>query len=228
MKKSVRNKPTKESKALERFNLIFERGRQMVINSKALFILTESMDGKIEVKIFNQSKPHYSDMCRSGIVMVVAAFDTYFTYRLSDAIIPYIKKKGVTKKTVSLLEGVGMDLEFALNLLQDSKRPNRRIRTLVEATYLRETTQNFDVIDKFFLSLGIKNFSDNVQAKVNRKTLKRSITKLIRRRNAIAHDGDLSRNGLLSDVNPDEILKKMDQVRLFVRTADTIVASVIK
>ncbi|MDF7809532.1 HEPN domain-containing protein [Pontiellaceae bacterium B12219] len=212
--------------AITRFVQVYYRGQNMVQTSLDFYNALNKTSGIVPVDKFNQNN-FYPEVCRGGIVTVVAAFDAYFTFRFSECVVPLLKKEGPSDGLVKLLSDAGMDLHAALGLLHMA-RPYRRIRSLVESHFSEYTTQKFTVIDELYLALGLKNFTDNVQKKSKRKTLKSSVQHLIRRRHAIVHSGDIDRHGKARMIDPYQILKKMDDAKKFVDNAELIVNSRMK
>ena len=159
-----------------------------------------------------------ADLLRSGLVLAVAAMDSYFTDRFAELLVPFLKKHGPTDRLVKLLGDAGLNTREALAMI-DMYRPYRRIRTLMDAYFDRFTTQRADVIDELFLAYGIKNFSNNAQQLKNRKNLVRRIELMIERRHAIVHEGDLNDHGRLRDIDGTMIVGYVRDLRLFVTAA---------
>ena len=169
------------------------------------------------------AKHEHSDVGRAAIVPAVSAFDHYFTARFAECVVPLVKKGQVGQDLCKFLSEAGLDVKSALELMT-MQRPNRRIRKLVDDQLQRTVTQQFKAIDKLFKLISIPNLSDAVQDKTGRKTLNRSIQKLIDRRHLIAHRGDLNRHAKLWDLDPKEIAKRFADAKLFVDTAEQIIA----
>jgi len=164
---------------------------------------------------------HLSDMSRAAIVLAVAAMDSYFTNVFAEWFVPFLKKKGPTSELVAFLEKAGLNTECALRLLA-MKRPYRRIRTLIE-TYLElRTTQKVAVIDELFLVYGIKDFSYHVQRLRRRKKLTAAIGNLVKRRNKIAHEGDVNSHGRVVPVDPEQTKRRLQSVLTYVSGADEL------
>ena len=166
-------------------------------------------------------------MGRAAVVIAVAAFDDYHTRRFSEALVPCLKKKGPTDELVELLGKAGVTLKDALELLS-MERPHRRIRKHIDSYLSDLTTQRFISIDSLFGALGLRDFSSHVERKAGRKRMRRSIEKLVLRRHDIVHSGDLSQNGKLQELNPDDALMRMRLMREFVTHADQIIYNCVK
>lgn len=164
------------------------------------------------------------EVVRTAVILGVSAFDAYFTDRFAEAFVPYIKKHGPTNGIISLLEEAGLDLRGALALL-GMQRPYRRIRTIVDNHLDRHVTQRFDAIDKLFQSYGIKQLCSHAEKKVGRTKLLIRISKLIERRHAIVHNGDLTNHGQLRSINFNDVEKRLSDISLLVDSCDQIITS---
>ena len=162
-----------------------------------------------------------SDMSRAAIVLAVAAMDSYFTDVFAERFVPFLKKKGPTREMVAFLEKAGLNTECALQLLA-MERPYRRIRTLIEAHLELRTTQKVAVIDELFLIYDLKDFSFNVQKLKRRKKLIDAIQNIVKRRNKIAHEGDVNSHGRVIPVDPERTKRRLQSVLTFVSGADEL------
>lgn len=162
-----------------------------------------------------------SDMSRAAIVLAVAAMDSYFTDVFAERFVPFLKKKGPTPEMVAFLEKAGLNTQCALELLA-MKRPYRRIRTLIETHLELRTTQKVAVIDELFLIYGLKDFSHHVQRLKRRKKLTAAIENLVKRRNKIAHEGDVNSHGRVIPVDPDKTKRRLLGVLTYVSGADEL------
>jgi hypothetical protein len=158
------------------------------------------------------------------VVLSVAAMDNYFTKKFAEVLVPFLKKKGPTKSLTTLLGEAGLNTEEALIMLQ-MDRPYRRVGTLVRTHLSRYTTQHFEKIDQLFDCLGVKGLSKHAADKTKRKRLLASIRLLVKRRNEIAHEGDLNDYGKVQVINPDQTVKRIQDVKRFVEAANEIIDS---
>lgn len=208
--------PTK-SKAYTKFEKIIIRSVALIGTYRALIRI------RLRDKNNNNSMPATEDLIRASVVISVAALDTYITDVFSEKLVPYIKKYDPGDHLIKILSDSGLDTKEALNLIK-MERPYRRIRNLVEQYYSTYTTQRFEVIDKLFLAYGLKDISDKAQDKSGRITLKRSIAILIQRRHKIVHDGDYNSHGKLVKINSAEVMRRVNDVMLFVTCLDEIIS----
>jgi hypothetical protein len=70
------------------------------------------------------------DLFRAGIVLSVAAMDSYFTDRFCEALIPYINREGVNKGLKELLSQSGLTITKSIEMF-DNKRPKRVLSNMV-------------------------------------------------------------------------------------------------
>ncbi|MBZ0215825.1 MAG: hypothetical protein K8F25_04670 [Fimbriimonadaceae bacterium] len=115
-----------------------------------------------------------------------------------------------------------MDTAFALQLAV-SKRPYRKIRTIVQNSLSRLTTHRSSVIDNLFLSLGLNDLSENAQKLARRKTLNKRIQKLVDIRNDIAHEAHINAHGNAKKITYDDVSGRLDDLELFVTNCDSII-----
>lgn len=161
------------------------------------------------------------DILRGAIVLSVAAFDAYATDCFGEMFVPYIKKRGVDESLMELLDKAGFDIKFAIELIQ-SDRPYRKIRTLIERYYATYTTQKLHVIDELFVQFHIKKITENAAQKSGRKTLLKSVEKIIERRHYIVHDGDYNEFNRIKNVTAVD-LKRIDDLVILVSNMEDIV-----
>ena len=165
-------------------------------------------------------KPHdLSDMTRAAVVLAVAAMDAYFTGVFAERLVPYIKKKTVSRALTSVLHKAGLNTGVALELL-GMERPYRRVRKLMDSYLAQHVTQRIEVIDELFLAYGFKDFCHHVQSRAKRESLLASIRKLVERRHQIAHKGDVNSHGRLQKIAPSQIKTRVMHVVKFVASAD--------
>jgi len=136
--------------------------------------------------------------------------------------VPTIKRRGVTQRLCALLSASGLDTKASLELLTMDK-PYRRVRTIAEKFCSNYTTQRDHKIDELFLTIGLNSLSINAEKKSGRKNLRKSISALVDRRNAIVHAGDISKRGKLEKLNPDIISRRLKDLELFVKNCELII-----
>lgn len=164
------------------------------------------------------------DLFRAGIVLSVAAMDSYFTDRFCEALVPYIKKEGLNKGLKELLSKSGMTLEKSIEMF-DNKRPKRVMSNLVRRHLLTFVTQNFKTVDKLYKCIGFeKPLTLSAQALSKRKRLLSSIEKLVERRHKIVHAGDYNQHGRLNQIEYQMTFKWILEIRVIVANIEKLLA----
>ncbi|WP_294621264.1 HEPN domain-containing protein [uncultured Roseovarius sp.] len=164
-----------------------------------------------------------NDLTRSAVILAVAAFDRYFTAKYCDVLIPHLKDdKKISDEVLKRLEDAGLNARFSLELLA-SDRPFRKIRTIVQNSLSKYTTQRFEVIDDLFLAFGLNDLCECSQKKAKRKNLLTRINKLVELRNDIAHDGHTNVRGDPKAISSADVRARVNDLKLFVENCDHIV-----
>lgn len=210
------------SKSLAQFHLVLKRAKDL--RDLAEHLLSD--EAKLDFD--KTGKFHgFSDMGRAAIVLAVSAMDQYFTRRFCELLVPFLKTHGPTPGLIEILAEAGFDTKEALVAI-GMIRPYRRIRTLVEAHLDGYTTQRFEIIDRLFLSIGLKALCMNVAQKTKRKKIQSSIERLVDRRHEIAHAGDVNSYGKLTPIDFPTLKKRFEHLDLFVTSADEIIEARLK
>lgn len=210
--KKPRQRTGRPSNSYLRFERVMKRALDLV-----------TLQEPVEKIMAQESQPalDLSDMSRAAIVLAVAAMDAYFTDVFAERFVPFLKQNGSTEEMATFLEEAGLNTKCALQLLA-MKRPYRRIRTLVETHLERRTTQKVASIDSLFLIYGLKDFSCHVQKLKRRKKLLASIDSLVKRRNRIAHEGDVNSHGRVVPLNPETTKRRLQRVLTYISGADEL------
>lgn len=171
----------------------------------------------------NPALTEKDDLLRAAVMLAIAGFDRYFTAKYCDVLVPYLQKdKRISEAMLSRLEEAGLGPKFALELVV-SKRPFRKIRTIVQNSLSRHTTHRMDVIDDLFLSVALKGLSENAEKKADRKNLRKRISKLVDLRNEIAHDGHADRSGKPRRIDCADVKSRISETKLFVEKCNEII-----
>src|SRR6056297_202988 len=169
------------------------------------------------------------DLIRSAVVIAVAVFDRYFTAKFCDVLVPHLKSGDkIGSNLFARLEKAGFDTEFALRLIADgvdnrTARPFRRIRNIVQTSLSSHTTHRDDAINDLFLDIGLKDLCTNAEKKAKKRRLVKQIMELVDIRNAIAHEAHVKLDGNPRAIDPEQIQKKMNALRVFVQSCDEII-----
>lgn len=163
------------------------------------------------------------DIVRGAAVLSVAAYDRYFTSKFCDVLVPHLKTSSmISKDLISRLEEAGLDTSFALQLIV-SKRPFRKIRTIVQTSLSRVTTHRSSVINDLFVSVGLKDLTRNAQRRAGRQNLEKRIQNLVDLRNEIAHEAHVNAHGNTKIITSEDIRSRIEDVELFVENCDAII-----
>jgi len=217
-KKKTKKKAKKKSPSKAYFT--FERTIERSLN----LIVLQKPTERIIIAHKTTSQVDSSDLLRAALVLGVAAMDSYFTDIFAERFVPYLKKKGPNQAMVDLLQEAGLGVETALKIMI-MRRPYRRIRTLVEDHLEKKTTQETNKIDKLFLVFALKNFTEHIARLKKRRTLLRSVTNAVKRRNKIVHGGDINSRGKLNPITTEDAKHKLNDIVLVVAGADEILQS---
>ncbi len=160
------------------------------------------------------------DLFRAGIVLAVAAMDSYFTDRFCEALTPYIKRNGTNSGLENLLRKAGLDTGTAVSMF-DNKRPKRVLSNMVKRHLSTFVTQNFKSVNNLYKCIGFeKPITIIAQEKAKRKHLLKSIEKLVERRHKIVHAGDYNSHGNLNAIEYQRLFKKILELKLLVTNVD--------
>lgn len=199
---------------------------------------SEMLDAAIELLEFHKeieedksgSRPSWdlnhlrylSDIARASLVFGVAAMDRYFTDRFTEVVMAILRRKKPTKSLTDVLERAGLTTAVALELLS-MQRPYRRIRFLIESYYSTYVTQSITKIDSLYSAVGLGTFSRNIERKAKRKTLCKAVQAAVHARHRIVHVGDLNKQNRLNTVSEKDTRRHLQQITIFVDTAESII-----
>jgi hypothetical protein len=210
------------SKSLAQFHAVLKRAQDLR-NLAEYLLLDEAKLDLDKTGTFHG----FSDMGRAAIVLAVSAMDQYFTRRFCELLVPFLKTHGPTPGLIEILSEAGFDTKEALVAI-GMVRPYRRIRTLVEAHLDGYTTQRFEIIDRLFLSIGLKDLCKNSAQKTKKKTILASIERLVDRRHEIAHAGDVNSYGKLTPIDFPKLKKRFQHLNMLISSADEIIEARLK
>ena len=203
------------SNAGQRFLKIYER-------CIGLNELSIEIREKAEKNIFEiPSNAILSDLTRSSIVLAVAGFDDYFTSRFTENIVPYIRRRGVTKGLEDMLARSGFSYAEAIDMAT-MKRPMSRLKSIIQDGLENYVTQKIETIDALFLSIGVENLCQRVQEHAGRKTMIRRVEILIEKRHEIVHKGHLDKRGRIKNISARDTRGRIDDLYLFIWNTDVL------
>jgi hypothetical protein len=204
--------------AIQHFEATFARAFSQLQGSfHVLDAFNENREEGEEEYTYN-SLNEASDMGRFGIVLAVASMDDYFTRKYAEVMVRCIKKNGVNKKFVEMLEQAGLSVAGALELIS-LDRPYRRIRKIAQDHYRNYTTQSTEKIDSLYETIGISGLCEHARRRSGKKTLLSSVSELVQRRHKIVHSGDLTTLGRLQKID-SRTVRRIPHLQEFVQKAD--------
>lgn len=179
------------------------------------FALLDHADGGLPT-------PEDNDFRRAAVILSIAAFDRYFTSKFCDTLIDYLRSgQPVTDRLEKLLLASGLNTKFALELAI-SKRPFRKIRTIVQNHLSFKTTQRADAINQLFRDLGFSDLCGKAEKSTKRTTVVKRTMKLVDLRNDISHEGHVDRAGNPKSINAADIRSRINDMKLLVEKCDEI------
>jgi hypothetical protein len=202
------------TKAYGRFEKVVQRSLNLLSLQKTL---TDSVGKKLDL----------SDLVRASVVLAVAAMDAYFTGAFAEKLVPFLKERKPGSTLIELLTKAGFNTTVALEVLA-MDRPYRRIRSLIEKSLELHTTQRPEAIDELFLAFGMKDFCKNAAGIAKSPNLIARVRKVVLRRNAIAHDGDLNSHGKLQPLDPAKSRRAVEDLVRFVSACDTLITRTLR
>lgn len=218
------------SKAYKKYYAINKRiiNHLNVFENLRRFFKTPAFTGTdIKLKEYLQAL-NFEEVIRFIVVMVVSAFDSYFTDIFSEKIILYIKKHGVNKDIIEHLSKAGVDHDFCvLKLLKKSERgrPQRTMRNKMDKYFSEIVTQNFDKIDELFKCFALLDFSTNVQSRMSNSRAKSIINSVLQRRHSIVHRADLNSFNRPRGITIKGFIYKFSVLESFVLEADKTISN---
>ena len=164
-----------------------------------------------------------NDLLRAAVILAVAGFDRYFTAKFCDVLVPHLKdEKRISNDVCTLLSDAGLDTRFALDLAV-SKRPFRKIRTIVQNSLSKHTTQRTEIIDQLFIHFGLKDLMGCAQRRAERANLIKRTMKLVDMRNSIAHEAHVNTRGDPMAISVEDVESRIADLRLFVHNCNAII-----
>ncbi|MBP6219269.1 MAG: hypothetical protein KA436_11835 [Oligoflexales bacterium] len=165
-------------------------------------------------------------LVRYGIVISVAAFDSYFTDVYVENFTTILKCKNSFHKDLKNYLSETFEVDFWINCIKSEKdkRPFRRIHTEIKRKHSVHVTQSFNAIDDLLKIYEIKELSKNVENAIKSpKEINKQIRKLIDRRNKIVHEADVTeKKGKLGDLDYKQIRKQINYLKMFVDKCDEL------
>lgn len=209
--------PETQSKAFQKFMRTYNRAFGMVGRH---YVVAKEFLRSNPGKPWNET---HDDLFRAGIVLAVAAMDSYFTDRFCEGLVPYLKKDKINKALIVLLEDSGFNTQTALEMFQ-MQRPHRRLSNMMRNKLDLYVTQNLQNVNHLYKAFGYDNFVQSAQGIVRRKTIEGSVKILVDRRHEIVHQGDYNSHGKLNKVDFAKLVKRIGDIKLLVEGCEKLLA----
>lgn len=199
--------------ALENYSATSER-------CKAFLDLERKLRGE---KIIGHSASN--DLLRAAVILNIAAMDHYFRCKFVEMLPSLIKSE---RGREALITEVNDDL------FTKSKTFNREAVEIINNGSYIDLKKKFDYflshytygkmkrINKLFLCYGVDALSETAETNSQKKDLLKEVTSLVKRRNNIAHTGDLTKTGVIKEITRSNITKKLNCVDKYVECCDEI------
>lgn len=163
-----------------------------------------------------------SDLLRASIVMAVSALDAYFHSKTLAFIVKSATKgdsmpKSLSKATITVADFVGAT-RF--------KRRNQGLRNAFQRSLGFQSLQQPKNIEDALSLIGIEKFWSGVAARIGNpvEDIKKELTQIVKRRNQIAHEGDLSQSKKARnkphDITPGLVQSSLDFLDQLIKTAE--------
>jgi len=138
------------------------------------------------------SSESLEDLLRASYVMALSAMDAYFHAKILGRIVQHAKEPAPSE---SLLNSKILVSDF-IAAQRSYKRKYQALRSAIERTLSYQSLQAPDKIASGLSLIGVTDFWKSVASilKQDRKKLLARVRRMVKRRNQIAHEGDLSQS----------------------------------
>ncbi len=176
------------------------------------------------------------DLFRGAVVLGVSAMDSYVHHTFSARLVPFLTHNpgalAVGQPLYSYLRSIRVPASrLVMPAAAAGRRPLATLRAAVDRRLFLTPLQRMDEIEKALAGLGLPNAIVDVAADIGvlPRTLRSRITRVVSRRNAIAHQGDLFRGRrrrfVSRPITENEIGNWLSSVDQFVTRLDAYVAA---
>jgi len=131
------------------------------------------------------------DLLRASLVMAVSAMDAYFHAKIIQHVVEHSRKKEPSNKLLNERILVKYFIEG-----RKKTRTNVALRAAVEQNLSYQSLQQPDPIREALGLIGISDFWTRVAQRLGKeqRDLHKELSRIVKRRNQIAHEGDLSQS----------------------------------
>jgi len=190
-------------------------------------ILVLRDDSKLDSEYF--SSEALDDLLRASFVMTLSAMDAYFHAKIIRHVVQHSKACDPSNR---LLNEKILVSDFMAG--QKYKRTNQALRIAIDRKLSYQSLQTPDKIADSLQLIGVNSFWDSIakQMKTDPKKLKSQVTIIAKRRNQIAHEGDLSQSKKARNksrsISHKDVNEAIELVSNVVSAADLIINKSIK
>lgn len=189
-----------------------------------------------EMKDFTH--PHLAELLRAALTCAVSASDRYFHDLISSHVLTLLAKPyDQIPNSLARFEMTLIDAEISLKKALETEKGKRkatRPRTILKERFCdalhRETFQTFQQIGRAFGMLGLKDTWRKVAKTMNCtvEDIKAGLTKIVRRRNQIVHEGDMMREARpravkLNDIRSGDVKRYIKWLASLVKAVSEVV-----
>ena len=162
------------------------------------------------------SAQHLDDLLRASLVFAVSALDRYVHERVIKGIVGSLKQSPLTKPQQELMIPVTTAITISEEVRMARKagttiRTANIIRKKVQELLHKRPFQSFREIEYAFNLLGVTNISGQLQILYGKRDItaeKAQLNRIVSRRNAIVHEGDLLKHERGGKVRMQPIARK--------------------
>jgi len=182
---------------------------------------------KLKSKHF--SSEALDDLLRASFVMTLSAMDAYFHAKIIRHVVQHSKASVPSNR---LLNEKILVSDFMAG--QKYKRTNQALRIAIERKLSYQSLQTPDKIADSLQLIGVNSFWDSIakEMKTDPKKLKSQVTKIAKRRNQIAHEGDVSQSkkarNKSRNIGHKDVTKAIELVCKVVSAAEKVINTSIK
>ncbi len=169
------------------------------------------------------------DLYRAALVLAVSAMDAYYHAKVLHYIIAESKKKSASK---SLLNTKITVEDFVRG--NTMKRRNAALRSAMERHLSYESFQAPEKIKNALNLIGVEDFWTKVARKMNlqKKEVTRKIEGIVKRRNQVAHEGDVSQSMRARnkdrEIKPNFVRDSLDFLKILVDASEVVINEVVR
>ncbi len=158
------------------------------VDSKdAVIVLRDGATAKEE----DFSSESMQDVLRASLVMAVSAMDAYFHAKIVQHVVKHSRKTNPSNKLLN-------ERILVKDFIEGRRKAhtNAALRAAIERKLSYQSLQQPSQVAEALGLIGVSDFWKGVAQRLNQRadTLRTSLAKVVKRRNQIAHEGDLSQS----------------------------------